>query len=1002
MARLHLALFGPLQVAVGDQPITHFGYDKVPALLAYLAVEADRPHTRDELAALLWPDSDDDAARRSLRVALTRLRQAIGDQGAQPPLLLVDRNAIQFNSAADHTLDTKQFDQLLASVEHHEHPSGTLCAPCAARLAEAVALCRGEFLAQVRVRDSVAFEEWAMLVGERLHQRVVEASGRLMAYHEQHGDGQAAEQYARRLLALEPWSEAAHRCLMRVLAARGQHNAALSQYERCRRILASEFKAAPAPETTELYQHIREDSSARLPTGKHETQHLQQEPAPLDRNRQRMIAKVRSFWIDGVLRASLQQAASIELGLAYQPEAVARPWDLIVRQPDSTVRTVPPETSISDLFDEMQGQLLILGAPGAGKTTLVLELGRTLLDRAERDAALPMPVVFNLSSWAAQRAPLAGWLIDELHERYQVPRALGQNWIASEQILPLLDGLDEVAPEHRAACVAAINVFRAAHWLLDIVVCSRSIDYALLADKLQLQGAVEIQPLTPAQIDSYLARGGKHLATVRTYLREDATLRELSDTPLMLNIMGLAYRNTREAHLHADLTLEQRRAHLFQTYVRRMLRWPDASAHYTPQQTLRWLCWLARGLVEHSQTMLWIERIQPSWLPAGRQRWQYRLGVALVVGLLFGVVFGLFGGIKAWLLYGQATGRSFMTLASMVSVLVAGLVVGQAVAPDPRRSWFGGTIGRSARNAALFGVAVGGMIGALWGLIAGDIGGELTIALYSGLIIGLLVGVLVSKIPIHGQIVPIEQFRWSGALALQAAPKHLARGSLFGLTTGSALCLALARRSGWAAGLANGVGFGLTVALATAVVLTINTGLTTSEVEVRLEPNQGIWRSAQNMAFIGLVTGLLIGLVGMLANLLAFSLFVPGYPTGLALVLGLLYGPTLGLAAGLFYGGLACIQHALLRLHLWHCGAMPLNYARFLDYAARRVLLRKAGGGYMFIHRLLLDHFAALDPESPFLLPPDLPGESQPIIGNLGTQQRGTQAHPLPDVVPPV
>src|SRR6185436_5843839 len=126
-------------------------------------------------------------------------------------------------------------------------------------------------------------------------------------------------------------------------------------------------------------------------------------------------------------------------------------------------------------------------------------------------------------------------------------------------------------------------------------------------------------------------------------------------------------------------------------------------------------------------------------------------------------------------------------------------------------------------------------------------------------------------------------------------------------------------------------------------------------------------------------TGLLIGLVGMLANLLAFSLFTPAYPTGLALVLGLLYGPTLGLAAGLFYGGLACVQHALLRLHLWRGGAMPLNYAPFLDYAASRMLLRKVGGGYMFVHRLLLEHFAALDPQSPFLLPPDAPEDVRRI-----------------------
>ena len=40
---------------------------------------------------------------------------------------------------------------------------------------------------------------------------------------------------------------------------------------------------------------------------------------------------------------------------------------------------------------------------------------------------------------------------------------------------------------------------------------------------------------------------------------------------------------------------------------------------------------------------------------------------------------------------------------------------------------------------------------------------------------------------------------------------------------------------------------------------------------------------------------------------------------------------------------------------------MPWNYPRFLDYATERILLRKVGGGYIFVHRLLLEYFAALD-----------------------------------------
>lgn len=85
-------------------------------------------------------------------------------------------------------------------------------------------------------------------------------------------------------------------------------------------------------------------------------------------------------------------------------------------------------------------------------------------------------------------------MIDELNLRYQVPRVLAQAWVEAEQVLPLLDGLDEVALEQREACVEAINEFRQAHWLLDMVVCSRSADYAALTTQLRLQGIEGPQP----------------------------------------------------------------------------------------------------------------------------------------------------------------------------------------------------------------------------------------------------------------------------------------------------------------------------------------------------------------------------------------------------------------------------------------------------------------------------------------------------------------------------
>jgi hypothetical protein len=60
----------------------------------------------------------------------------------------------------------------------------------------------------------------------------------------------------------------------------------------------------------------------------------------------------------------------------------------------------------------------------------------------------------------------------------------------------------------------------------------------------------------------------------------------------------------------------------------------------------------------------------------------------------------------------------------------------------------------------------------------------------------------------------------------------------------------------------------------------------------------------------------------------------------------------------LTYGGYACLSHLALRFVLWRSDAMPWRYARFLDYCAERLFLRKAGGGYLFIHRLLQEHFA--------------------------------------------
>ncbi len=224
-----------------------------------------------------------------------------------------------------------------------------------------------------------------------------------------------------------------------------------------------------------------EEELGLRPTQPPPTEDSVSRPPPIEdarhKNRQWLIARVQAFWITGLLEQSLHGAALIALGLKTQADAVANPWRLVLQLPNQLVRPLPPGTRIIQVFNDAASELLILGEPGSGKTTLLLELARDLLIKAKLDDAYPIPVIFNLSSWAVKRSSIADWLVEELNNKYQVPRKLGQTWIDDDQILPLLDGLDEVTLASRGACVEAINAYRQDHGLLPIVICSRTNEY---------------------------------------------------------------------------------------------------------------------------------------------------------------------------------------------------------------------------------------------------------------------------------------------------------------------------------------------------------------------------------------------------------------------------------------------------------------------------------------------------------------------------------------------
>ena len=331
-----------------------------------------------------------------------------------------------------------------------------------------------------------------------------------------------------------------------------------------------------------------------------------------------MLHRVRYNWIDGVLNKSLAQAALLALDLNRRPD-VLELGTRTIHHPGQAPTPLSHATSILELFDEVGGGLLILGAPGAGKTTLLLQLADELLERAECNLSQPIPVVVNLSSWGAQHECLTAWLVTELWDSYKLPQRMGKTWLAQEEFILLLDGLDEVADHHRAACAQAINAYRLEHGLAGLVVCSRTQELKELGVCLDLEEAVELQPPTEDQIDVYLRHlesTGTPLTEIRADLATDPSLWDLLRSPLMLHVIALAYHGRPAVALHAQGSLDQRRRYLWQAYVERMFeqRPLDLRCSYDQIQAIGWLGWLANAMRERDQTEFYLDRLDLSWL----------------------------------------------------------------------------------------------------------------------------------------------------------------------------------------------------------------------------------------------------------------------------------------------------------------------------------------------------------------------------------------------------
>lgn len=243
---LEISTLGGLSIQRGGTPVEGLASRKAEALLVYLACTG-QPQPREVLADLLWDDRPQERALSNLRVLLSSLRRELG------PFVTITRQTVAFNPDSPHRLDVADLEAGLAAGDDP------------ARQAQALALYRGDFLRGFHLRGSRGFEEWLVVERERLRLQALDGLQRLVAAYLDLGDYPAGIEQAERLLQLDPLEEEAHRQLMLLLTLNGQRNAALAQYESCRQILAEELGLEPTPETTALFERIRDGEIGAAP-----------------------------------------------------------------------------------------------------------------------------------------------------------------------------------------------------------------------------------------------------------------------------------------------------------------------------------------------------------------------------------------------------------------------------------------------------------------------------------------------------------------------------------------------------------------------------------------------------------------------------------------------------------------------------------------------------------------------------------------------------------------
>lgn len=447
-----------------------------------------------------------------------------------------------------------------------------------------------------------------------------------------------------------------------------------------------------------------------------------------------------------------------------------------------TLQEEEVRAAIGEIFNRANGRLLLVGLPGSGKTTLVLQLALYLLERPGSST----PVVLNLATWRSEFETLDEWLSKILPTELGATPGLAEQIRKNTPLVLLFDGLDELPEADRNSCLTAIGEYGADAGR-QFLISSRIAEYAATKDA-PVNAQVEVAPLTVEQVEMGLAATAGLQPESRRLLnalKSDPLLRQAVENPFYLNTAQLLFSSGKNwsEFVFTATDVAGRQRELVDRFVEGSLQ-RKVKEEYPADKARHWLSFLASRMTERNMVVFELRDLQYGWwrwgkLQLGLGKLVFGMVQGLFIGPAIGMVIGPAIGMIIGMVYWMAIGPVSVSVDGFVSVLVYGLIIGLAggllaglsieqpkITTRERINWSLKIFIKHLSHYSVAGLAYGlviGLVGTLFGLLvewltgglAGGLVDRLVIVPFFGLAFALFFGLFGGLFTILGDSINI-------------------------------------------------------------------------------------------------------------------------------------------------------------------------------------------------------------------------------------------------------